>query len=143
MSGKPIAHYAVMPLFVVLILPKRPGHRPLHPSCFSWFSDPLREREAVFCAVLMGEAMAANVQTPKYSSPLSKLAPLFEKSRDAWKQKCQQAKKACKLLKNRVRALEESRRHWRELAQVRQQRIQELERQVEELKNISAASASA
>ncbi len=44
-----------------------------------------------------------------YKSPVRKLARFFEKSRDQWKAKCREAKATIKLLKNRIRFLEESR----------------------------------
>ena len=44
----------------------------------------------------------------KYKSPLKKLIQFFEKSRDDWKKKAQAATQALKLMKNRVRFLEDS-----------------------------------
>jgi len=62
-----------------------------------------------------------------YKSPVRKLARFFEKSRDLWKAKCREAKKAIKYLKNRVRFLEESRDRWKK-------RARELEAQVQQMK---------
>lgn len=44
----------------------------------------------------------------KYKSPLKKLVQFFQKSRDAWKNKAQEAKLELKLSKNRIRFLEDS-----------------------------------
>jgi uncharacterized protein YlxW (UPF0749 family) len=41
-----------------------------------------------------------------YKSPMRKLVKFFEKSRDNWKAKCQEAKYKVKLLQNRIRYLE-------------------------------------
>lgn len=62
-----------------------------------------------------------------YKSPVRKLARFFEKSRDLWKAKYREAKKAIKYLKNRVRFLEESRERWKK-------RARELEAQVQQMK---------
>jgi len=61
-----------------------------------------------------------------YKSPTSKLLKFFEKSRDAWKKKCREAKRTVKGLKNRIRTLEHSREHWKD-------RTQELEAEIERL----------
>jgi len=37
-----------------------------------------------------------------YSSPIRKLIPFFEKSRDQWKEKCKLAKREIKILKNHL-----------------------------------------
>jgi prophage DNA circulation protein len=44
----------------------------------------------------------------KYKSPRRKLVKFFEKSRNQWKEKCQEAKGKVKQLSNRVRFLENS-----------------------------------
>ncbi len=69
-----------------------------------------------------------------YKSPKSKLLRFFESSRDQWKSKCQEAKHVKKLLANQTRAVEKSREQWKQVAQDAQRRIDELEREVEELK---------
>jgi peptidoglycan hydrolase CwlO-like protein len=69
-----------------------------------------------------------------YKSPISKLLPFFEKSRNGWKQRHHRAKAKCKRLSNQVRAVMKSRQRWRELVQQQQQRLRELERELEELK---------
>lgn len=55
-----------------------------------------------------------------YKSPKRKLVRFFEKSRDKWKEKCQEAKYSVKLLRNQVRYLEKRKS---ELAQ----RVKDLE----------------
>lgn len=42
----------------------------------------------------------------KYKSPIRKLVPFFESSRDKWKAKCQEAKYQLKLVRNRIRYME-------------------------------------
>ena len=56
-------------------------------------------------------------QEKKYKSPQSKLVKFFAKSRNAWKRKCREAKRAVKRLKNRIRFLEQSKEHWKSRAQ--------------------------
>lgn len=62
----------------------------------------------------------------KYKSPQHKLVRFFEKSRDAWKRKCQDAKYTVKRLKDRIRFLEQSKARWKN-------RAQELEAEIEAL----------
>src|SRR5262245_28121083 len=69
-----------------------------------------------------------------YKSPVSKLLPFFERSRNRWKEKHHSLKAKCKKLSNQVRAVEKSRQLWKQLVQEEQQRIRELERELEELK---------
>lgn len=78
--------------------------------------------------------MSETTAKKAFASPVSKLLPFFLKSRDGWKEKHHQTKAKCKKLSNQVRAVEKSRRHWRELAAEQQQRVRELERELEELK---------
>ncbi len=68
-------------------------------------------------------------------SPVRKLVRFFRTSRDRWKAKHQQLKQSCKLLRNQTRAVEKSREQWRESAKAADQRIAELEAEVERLKN--------
>lgn len=51
-----------------------------------------------------------------YKSLIRKLATLFEKSRNNWKEKCLVTKKELKQLKNSFLVTEESRNKWREEA---------------------------
>lgn len=73
-----------------------------------------------------------------FKSPVSKLVTFFRKSRDRWKAKCQEAKRANKRLANQTRAVEKSRERWKEAALAAQRQLRELEQEVEELK-IAAA----
>jgi len=73
-----------------------------------------------------------------YKSPTAKLLRFFPKSRDRWKAKCQEARRENKKLANQTRAVEKSRGLWKERARAAQQRIAELERELEELKSLAA-----
>ncbi len=73
--------------------------------------------------------LAANGKT--FKSPDYKLLPFFHRSRDGWKAKAQERKLRVKRLKNRVAALEESRRKWKEKAHAYESRIAELEEEFE------------
>ena len=57
----------------------------------------------------------------------------FERSRDGWKRKCQEAKVRVKRLANRVQSLQKSRDQWKEQAMRQREELrrmrQELERQ--------------
>lgn len=57
--------------------------------------------------------MSSTAASLGYKSPRHKLIRFFEKSRDQWKRKAGEAKKALKLLKNRIRFLETSRAQWK------------------------------
>ena len=70
-----------------------------------------------------------------FTSPLRKLVRFFQKSRDAWKAKCQEAKKNCKKLSNQTRAVEKSRDHWKEVARRHQEALQALQLKLSEDKN--------
>jgi hypothetical protein len=52
-----------------------------------------------------------------YRSPIRKLLRLFERSRDQWKEKCQQAKRENNSLKIRLAAMKESRDRWKAKAE--------------------------
>lgn len=66
-------------------------------------------------------------QEKRYKSPQRKLVTFFEKSRDAWKAKCREAKKTVKRLKNRIRFLEQSKERWKS-------RVGELESEMEQMR---------
>ncbi len=70
-----------------------------------------------------------------FTTPLRKLAQFFQRSRDGWKAKCQEAKRACKKLSNQARAVEKSRDYWKELARQQEQSIRDLRQQLCEDKN--------
>ena len=50
----------------------------------------------------------------EYKSPVRKLIVFFEKSRDTWKEKCQEAKYNAKKLKNQVHYLKARKRELKE-----------------------------
>jgi chemotaxis receptor (MCP) glutamine deamidase CheD len=67
----------------------------------------------------------------QYSSPVHKLLPFFESSRNGWKNKCREAKKDIKRLKNQVAKLGCSRDRWKRAAQERASEVQRLRRELE------------
>jgi hypothetical protein len=69
----------------------------------------------------------------EYKSPLRKLVRFFEASRENWKQKCVALRGELKLCKNQVRAVEKSRKHWRQVAEDAAKQAALLE---EKLKNL-------
>ena len=73
-----------------------------------------------------------------YRSPVRKLMQFFERSRDGWKRKRQEAKVATRRLSNRVRKLAASRDLWKERAKQRQQELRQLREELEESKNAVA-----
>jgi hypothetical protein len=78
--------------------------------------------------------MRSATKDKEYKSSVRKLARFFEKSRDQWKAKCQEANKMIRLLKSRVRFLEKSRERWRQRAREMEQRLTEAEARERELK---------
>ena len=60
-----------------------------------------------------------------YKSPMRKLVKFFEKSRDSWKTKCQEAKYKVKILQNKVRYLEKRKAEL-------DKRVKELEKELRE-----------
>ena len=77
--------------------------------------------------------LTANAKT--YKSPEYKLLPFFHRSRDGWKAKAEDRNLRIKRLKNRVAALEESRRKWKEKARAYESRMAALKEEMEEQKN--------
>lgn len=71
-------------------------------------------------------------------SPLRKLVRFFESSRDNWKAKYSELIRRCKLLDNRVRAVEKSREHWRQIAEQAQQEARRLREDLESCKKSAA-----
>ncbi len=67
----------------------------------------------------------------KFKSPVHKLLPFFERSRDGWKQKCKAAKSRVKRLQSRTAKLLHSRQRWKELAQQRAREVEQLRRELE------------
>jgi septal ring factor EnvC (AmiA/AmiB activator) len=82
--------------------------------------------------------MSVTIQTePEWKSPLRKLTRFFERSRDRWKAKHQELKRERKGMENQIRAVEKSRAMWTERAARLEQRVAELERELEGLKKTS------
>jgi uncharacterized protein YdaU (DUF1376 family) len=77
--------------------------------------------------------LAASGKT--FKSPDYKLLPFFHRSRDGWKTKAEERNLRIKRLKNRVAALEESRRKWKEKARAYESRIATLRKELEEQKS--------
>lgn len=69
-----------------------------------------------------------------YKSPERKLLAFFKKSRDGWKTKSHSLKAELKKEQNQVRAVEKSRAQWRAKTEAAAARINELERELAELK---------
>jgi hypothetical protein len=62
-------------------------------------------------------ASVDSLETTKvWRTPLPKLVRFFHDSRAKWKQKYAESSKKNKLLSNQVRAVEQSREQWRQLA---------------------------
>lgn len=83
----------------------------------------------------------ANRFLDEFSSPVRKLLAFFKKSRDRWKAKHHELKEKAKLMANQTRAVEKSRQLWRERASAAEQRVAELERELEELKLCCSATS--
>jgi len=72
------------------------------------------------------------MSTKEFKCPPTRLARLFRKSRDAWKQRAADKQRVLKKMRITVRDLSASRDHWRQvarqqaaqLAQLREQRAQ-------------------
>jgi hypothetical protein len=73
----------------------------------------------------------------EYRSPVRKLARFFERSRDSWKRKCQEAKKRNKLLGNQLRAVEKSRGRWRWRANQLEAQVRQLEQELAQQKRVA------
>ena len=70
-------------------------------------------------------------ETKTYRSPMRKLAAFFERSRDGWKRKRQEAKVLNRRLSNRVRKLEASRDLWKERARRQGEELRRLRSELE------------
>ena len=64
---------------------------------------------------------------PSYTAPLKKLAKFFESSRDAWKQRAQDAAYDVKLKRNRIKFLEGSKEKLKQENLALKKRLSELE----------------
>ena len=67
----------------------------------------------------------------KYKSPIYKLFPFFERSRDGWKEKCTAAKATIKQLKQQASRLEQGRERWRDIAKTQAREIEQLRRELD------------
>jgi hypothetical protein len=79
--------------------------------------------------------MIAVTEEEEYRSPQRKLVRFFERSRNGWKQKCQQAKALVKRLKNGTQALKKSRSRWKTLAKRQREELRQLRRELEAQKS--------
>lgn len=70
----------------------------------------------------------------RFSTPLTKLARFFERSRDQWKAKVLLLRKETKRLKNQIYALGKSRDTWKQRARTSEARLKQLEREIAALK---------
>jgi uncharacterized protein YdaU (DUF1376 family) len=70
-------------------------------------------------------------ETKIYRSPTRKLMQYFERSRDGWKRKRQEAKALNRRLSNRARKLEASRDRWKERARRQQEELRRLRAELE------------
>lgn len=73
-------------------------------------------------------------ETVAYRSPVSKLVRFFRKSRDQWKEKCQERRRLCRKLSNQVRVVEASRRRWRQEAKEARREAEEARQEVQQLR---------
>lgn len=78
--------------------------------------------------------------TQKYKSPVKRLARLFKKSRDSWKEKAAQKQKKLRALEIKVRDLWTSREKWKARAQTAESQLRQLlsESAVEQKKGMCA-----
>ncbi len=74
--------------------------------------------------------MATGTDTNLFKSPLRKLVRFFQRSRDAWKSKCQDLRQRLKKAENQIRAVEKSREHWKEVAHQECRRAKQLEQEL-------------
>jgi chromosome segregation ATPase len=74
------------------------------------------------------------METKEWKSPMRKLVPFFERSRNRWKEKYRVLKHKCKLLANQIRAVEASRQCWREKAEQAEEELRRLQQELEQHK---------
>ena len=85
------------------------------------------------------EEMEVQCQSgPDWRSPLRKLARFFQRSRDRWKAKYFAKRDQYKLMGNQARAVEKSRAKWREMAELAQTQVRELQQELEQYKKPSS-----
>ncbi|MDY6894326.1 MAG: hypothetical protein SVO01_02745 [Thermotogota bacterium] len=71
--------------------------------------------------------------TKNYKSPRRKLVKFFETSRDKWKEKCLDAKYQIKLLKSKIRNLENSKAKYKNRAKEYEAKLKKLEKQARKM----------
>ena len=77
---------------------------------------------------------------PEFESSPARLARLFRRSRDTWKERAADKQRAVKKLRITVRDLSESRDHWKDVARQQSQEIAALRAQLEQTREeLSAA----
>ncbi len=69
-----------------------------------------------------------------YTSPMRVLARFFKKSRDGWKEKCMEAKRQIKRLKNQIYQVQKSRQDWKEQAVAGGKELEALQAEFEQFK---------
>jgi hypothetical protein len=69
-----------------------------------------------------------------FKSPVRKLLPFFQKSRNRWKAKSHKLKQQLKKEQNQVRAVEKSRATWRDKAEAAIRQVADLQRELTEIK---------
>lgn len=80
---------------------------------------------------------------PEFKSPASRLARLFHKSRERWKQRAAEKQKKLRGLELKLRDLTESRDLWKQRARSAKQELSELkaQAQAEQKKGISSVTS--
>ena len=76
---------------------------------------------------------------PEFKSPPARLARLFRRSRDTWKQRAADKQRALKQLRITVRDVSESRDHWKTIARHQSQEIATLRAQLEQVQEEPSA----
>lgn len=66
----------------------------------------------------------------EYKSPASRLARLFKRSRDSWKERSKAKQKKIRALETKVRDISRSQSHWKEKAKQAKQELAELKKQL-------------
>ncbi len=75
-----------------------------------------------------------SVESAELKSPVKKLVKFFRNSRDKWKSKYFLKRDEGILLGNKVRAVEKSRQHWREVARCAQQQAKQAKAELHEVR---------
>ena len=78
--------------------------------------------------------LEAFMEVKTFLSPVRKLVRFFERSRNGWKRKCQEARRRIKRLSNDKSKLRVSRDRWKESAHTLQSELRQVQQELEELK---------